>query len=231
VPAPAGWGFWHTAWTIFGAIGMIIFYGRFYVQWIASEIQKRSVVPIAFWYMSSVGSVMQFIYAVYRVSPGGAFGQCFNIVIYTRNLIHIWREKGRLTRGLNIAAHGLAGLIALTAVGFMVTIWMLEYKTNQALDPAKAAQNWFWLGVWGIGQTLFFLRFAVQWIVSEIKKKSVVPPVFWYFSLAATILQAAAFSQRQEWIFAIGMISNIPVYSRNIWFIHRAGQQESSAEG
>jgi len=225
---PAEWGGWHTAWTVFGAVGMVIFYGRFYVQWIVSEIEKRSVMPVAFWYMSSVGSVMQFIYAVYRVSPGGAFGQCFNIVIYTRNLIHIWREKGRLTRGLNMAAHGLAGLIAVVAIGFMVMTWVFEYQFNQTLEPAQAAHNWFWLGVWGVGQVLYFLRFAVQWIASEIKRKSVVPPVFWYLSFVASILQAAAFVQRGEWIFAIGQFSNMPVYGRNIWLIRRSGQRALS---
>ena len=212
---------WEHAWIAFGVTGMVIFYGRFYVQWIASERQKKSVIPVAFWYMSSVGSVMQFIYAVHRVSPGAAFGQCFNIVIYMRNLVHIWRERGRLTQSLNVAAHALAGLIAAVAVVFMLMTWLSEYKANQSIEAAQAARNWFWLGVWGAGQLLFFLRFAIQWLVSEMKRKSVIPPVFWYFSLAAAILQTAAFVQRQDWIFAVGMGSNILVYARNVVFIRR----------
>ena len=143
---------WEHAWIAFGVTGMVIFYGRFYVQWIASERQKKSVIPVAFWYMSSVGSVMQFIYAVHRVSPGAAFGQCFNIVIYMRNLVHIWRERGRLTQSLNVAAHALAGLIAAVAVVFMLMTWLSEYKANQSIEAAQAARNWFWLGVWGAGQ-------------------------------------------------------------------------------
>ena len=68
-------------WTLFGVAGGLIFYGRFYVQWIASERAGRSVMPVAFWYMSSAGSVMLVAYAFALQSPLGALGQTFNIVI------------------------------------------------------------------------------------------------------------------------------------------------------
>ena len=85
---------WNTLWTAFGTVGALIFYGRFYVQWIASEWKKQSVVPVAFWYMSSVGSVMVFTYAAYLRNPGMAFGQCFNIVVaFTFKLQPFWYRK------------------------------------------------------------------------------------------------------------------------------------------
>ncbi len=216
-----------TFWLVFGTVGAIVFYGRFYVQWIASELKKRSVIPIAFWYMSCAGSIMIFVYSVIIRSPGAAFGQCFNIVVYARNLVHIWREKGRLTATLNLATHAVAALIVVVATGFMAWTWVKEYHVNQAIAPEQAARNWLWLGVWGVGQTLFFSRFLVQWIVTEFKRKSVVPPAFWYLSLVAATLQSTAFAQRGDWVNCIGMVATLFIYARNLWFIY--GNPEAAA--
>ncbi len=40
-----------------------------------------------------------------------------------------------------------------------------------------------WLAIGFAGQALFFMRFLVQWLVSERRKKSVIPRAFWFFSL------------------------------------------------
>ncbi|NBQ10378.1 MAG: lipid A biosynthesis protein, partial [Betaproteobacteria bacterium] len=42
----------------------------------------------------------------------------------------------------------------------------------------------FWIAIGFAGQALFSARFLIQWIASERAKKSVVPKLFWYFSLA-----------------------------------------------
>ena len=96
--------------------GGLTFYGRFYVQWIYSEIKKRSAMPTAFWYMSAAGALMLFTYAVLAGSPVGALGFCFNLVVYSRNLIHIWREKGILSRRLNVAVHSVVAAVTLAAL-------------------------------------------------------------------------------------------------------------------
>ncbi|NIA15881.1 MAG: hypothetical protein GWP08_17595 [Nitrospiraceae bacterium] len=217
-----------SLWALFGVAGSVVFYGRFFVQWYVSERRKESVIPIAFWYMSSVGSLMIFVYAVYLRSPGAAFGQCFNIVVYSRNLIHIWRERGTLSRARNITVHTAAALIALVATIFMAHTWYREYTVNQSLDPAQATENWFWLGVWGVGQLGFFLRFFIQWLATEIKKKSVVPPVFWYLSLMAATLQASSFFKRGEWILAVGMCMTILIYARNLHLLRSPNKGASS---
>ncbi|MBN2307418.1 MAG: lipid-A-disaccharide synthase N-terminal domain-containing protein [Candidatus Hydrogenedentes bacterium] len=219
----------HGIWTAFGAVGAAIFYGRFYVQWIASELKKRSVMPVAFWYMSSVGSVMLLAYAVYLQSPVGALGQSFNIVVYVRNLIHIWREKGRLSRRLNIAAHGLVAVVCAVALGLLVFTWYREYRITSEAAPAEAGRTWLWLAIGAAGQALFACRFLIQWIATERKRKSVVPPVFWHLSVAAAALQMGCFVQRAEWVFAIGMLATILIYVRNLWFIHR-GRPEPAGQ-
>ncbi len=213
-------------WHAFGILAAAIFYGRFYVQWIASELKKRSIIPIAFWYMSSVGSIMLLTYAVYLQSPLGALGQNLNIVIYSRNLVHIWREQGRLSRRKSIAIHGAVGLIALVAIGLVVLTWFREYQISKTIAVETAARNWLWLAIGTAGQGLFACRFLVQWIITEIKHKSIVPPVFWYLSILAAVLQMACFLQRAEWVFAIGAAATIFIYTRNLWFIYTHPAEE-----
>jgi len=207
-------------WEVLGIAAAFIFYGRFYLQWFVSEIQKRSVIPVAFWYMSSLGSLMLLAYAVYLQSPIGALSHCFNIVIYVRNLIHIWREKGVLTSRLSAGVHTAAGLIVLGALGLAVHTWLREYDVVREVSPEAARQTWFWLGVGVVGQGLFGCRFALQWAATEFHHKSVVPVAFWYFSVIAAVLLTASHLQRREWVFVLGMGATVLVYLRNLWLIY-----------
>lgn len=205
-------------WQALGVTGAIIFYGRFYAQWIASEIKRRSVIPIVFWYMSSVGSLMLLAYGVYTQSPLGTLSQSLNIVIYSRNLIHIWRERGRLSQRRNVIVHVAVACIAVVAVILVGVTWLNEYQRE--MSPEQAMANWFWLGIGVAGQGLFACRFLIQWAVTEYKRKSVVPPVFWHLSVVAAAMQLACYAQRAEWIYAAGVGATILIYVRNIWFIH-----------
>ncbi|GAB4282570.1 MAG: lipid-A-disaccharide synthase N-terminal domain-containing protein [Candidatus Rifleibacteriota bacterium] len=80
-------------WLIVGFTGQILFSLRFFVQWIASEKQKKSVIPISFWYFSLAGSFLLLSYAIYRRDPVFILGQSMGFVIYIRNLILIDKEK------------------------------------------------------------------------------------------------------------------------------------------
>lgn len=84
--------FW---WVAFGLAGQLLFMGRFLVQWIASEREGRSVIPLAFWYFSIGGGVILFFYAVYRADPVFILGQSVGLFIYLRNLWLIHAEKRR----------------------------------------------------------------------------------------------------------------------------------------
>ncbi|KEO58035.1 lipid-A-disaccharide synthase N-terminal domain-containing protein [Thioclava indica] len=82
-------------WVVFGLLAQLMFTGRFIVQWIASERQRDSVVPVAFWYFSLAGGLMLFSYAVYRRDPVFILGQSLGVFIYSRNLwlIHAKRRR------------------------------------------------------------------------------------------------------------------------------------------
>jgi lipid-A-disaccharide synthase-like uncharacterized protein len=80
-----------TLWLVIGLAGNAAFFSRFLVQWRASERAGRSYVPIAFWYLSIVGSVILLAYAIHRRDPVFTLAFLPNCVVYLRNLILIRR--------------------------------------------------------------------------------------------------------------------------------------------
>ena len=56
-----------------------------------------------------------------------------------------------------------------------------------------------WLVVGFAGQLVFTGRFALQWLYSEYKKRSVIPVGFWYLSLVGSALLLAYAIYRQQW--------------------------------
>ena len=80
-------------WLIIGFTGQALFSMRFLVQWIKSEREKRSTIPIAFWYFSLAGGASLLIYAIHRKDPVFILGQATGLFIYARNLYLIFRER------------------------------------------------------------------------------------------------------------------------------------------
>jgi lipid-A-disaccharide synthase-like uncharacterized protein len=83
----------HTIWLIVGFTGQLAFTMRFILQWIATEKAKNSVIPVAFWYLSIIGSLLLLSYAVFRGDPVFILGQLFGVIVYSRNLHFIGRHK------------------------------------------------------------------------------------------------------------------------------------------
>ena len=80
-------------WLSIGFIAQLMFSARFLVQWLASERAGKSIVPLVFWYLSIAGSGLLLAYAIYRKDPVFILGQSMGIIIYSRNLFLIRREK------------------------------------------------------------------------------------------------------------------------------------------
>ncbi len=80
-------------WLAVGFLGQAFFSMRFLVQWIASERQRKSIIPHAFWYFSIFGGVTLLTYAIYREDPVFIVGQGAGLLIYARNLYFIHRRR------------------------------------------------------------------------------------------------------------------------------------------
>jgi lipid-A-disaccharide synthase-like uncharacterized protein len=88
---------WNDAplWLAFGLMGQAAFFSRFLVQWIASERAGESFVPLSFWYLSMLGSLILLAYAIHRREPVFALGYLPNSVVYLRNLVLLRRNNTR----------------------------------------------------------------------------------------------------------------------------------------
>lgn len=82
--------FW---WLVIGFGGQLLFMGRFVIQWFVSERQKKSVIPVSFWYFSILGALVLLVYAVHRRDPVFIAGQVLGVMIYLRNLHLIRMER------------------------------------------------------------------------------------------------------------------------------------------
>ena len=80
-------------WAVVGWAGQLVFSSRFIVQWVASEMQKRSVIPLSFWYLSMAGSLLLAAYGFYVKQPVYIAGYLFNSVVYVRNLHLIYARR------------------------------------------------------------------------------------------------------------------------------------------
>lgn len=81
-----------VAWVLLGLLGQVLFTGRMVVQWLTSERARRSVVPVAFWWMSLSGATMLLIYFSWRRDIVGILGQSTGWFIYSRNLWLIYHK-------------------------------------------------------------------------------------------------------------------------------------------
>ena len=79
-------------WVGLGLLGQVLFTGRMVIQWLASEKEKRSVIPDVFWWMSLGGATMLIIYFIWRVDIVGIIGQSTGWFIYVRNLWFIYAK-------------------------------------------------------------------------------------------------------------------------------------------
>ncbi len=78
-----------------------------------------------------------------------------------------------------------------------------------------------WLSIGLVGQSLFMMRFIVQWIHSERHQKSLIPVSFWYFSLSGGVIVLMYGIHRVDPVIILGQLPGTFVYARNLMLIRR----------
>ncbi len=86
-------------WLGIGFFGQGLFFSRWLLQWFVSERKAESQIPVSFWYMSLIGSVIVLAYAIHRLDPVFMAGQSVGTLVYVRNLILIHRTQKRVKSG------------------------------------------------------------------------------------------------------------------------------------
>jgi lipid-A-disaccharide synthase-like uncharacterized protein len=82
-------------WATVALIGQFFFAGRFILQWLVSEYKRKSHMPVMFWYMSILGSLILFVYSIHIKNPIFMLSFSLNTLIYIRNLHLLHLESKR----------------------------------------------------------------------------------------------------------------------------------------
>jgi len=82
-----------TPWKVVGWIGNVVFFSRFFVQWLATEKTKTVIVPNSFWWLSLIGSLLLLLYGLHRRDSVFIFAYAFTWIPYIRNLIISYRTR------------------------------------------------------------------------------------------------------------------------------------------
>jgi len=108
--------------------------------------------------------------------------------------------------------------------------YFLGYLIARSHDYLAGMPNvdlaWLTLGL--AGQSLFMMRFIVQWLHSERHKQSLIPVSFWYLSLFGGLIVLAYGFHRGDPVIILGQLPGTIVYTRNLMLISRKDQETKS---
>lgn len=189
-----------------GWLGQGAYFGRSLLQWLASERARRSIVPDGFWFLSLLGALALLTYASLRLDPVIILGQAVNLAIYLRNL-HL--EASGASRSLSLPALRLA--VALMTAALLAVLGLSLH-----LDHSP------WVMVGWLGQFIFLTRFPLQWWNAERRGQAELPPLFWWISLAGSVLILLYAIWRHDPVIAVGQGVGLLSYGRNLMLLHRA---------
>lgn len=205
-----------TVWTLFGWTGNVLFSARVLTQWWASERARHSVVPVAFWWLSILATLVQLFYSfgVDHVATMLPFiiGLAITIVPYVRNLaIHYRPRRPPLPMGPILAASFILVMIPTVAMG---------YKERARFDA--------YLLIGLAGMFVWSSRFFISWLESERERKNTLSLTFWWVSLIGSGLMLTYSFIRSEPVFIVSFIFNFIPYVRNIMLIRRAKSRQAA---
>lgn len=83
--------------VLWGILGQAVFTFRFVYQWLITEKNKESILPLGFWIISIIGALMIISYAIVRKDPVLLVGQLFGLLVYMRNVV-LSRRQNHLIR-------------------------------------------------------------------------------------------------------------------------------------
>nr|BFE96981.1 hypothetical protein GCM10020185_75170 [Pseudomonas brassicacearum subsp. brassicacearum] len=92
----------------------------------------------------------------------------------------------------------------------------MKWAENRCGWPLASVVNWHSPGV-----------FALQWLYSEYKKRSMIPVGFWYLSIIGSALLLAYAIYREDPVFIVGQSFGFIVYLRNLQLIAKHHEQEN----
>ena len=83
-------------WTLWGLFGQGFFFLRLIIQWLRSEKEGKTMVPLNFWWLGMVGAVVLMVYAFIRRDIVFILTSALQMVIYYRNFVIALKSRGNV---------------------------------------------------------------------------------------------------------------------------------------
>ena len=84
-------------WTLWGLIAQGFFFLRLIIQWLRSEKEKKTVVPLSFWWLGIIGAIMLLFYAIIRKDLVFLITSVLQLIIYFRNYVIARRTEDKVS--------------------------------------------------------------------------------------------------------------------------------------
>ena len=146
-------------------------------------------------------------------------GQFISFYIYVGNLRlkGAWNKIPLILRWLLLITPLVAALA--TSAEYSGTEFVNEFLRNDRIP--------LWLVIFGTtGQIVFTLRFVYQWLYSSKRHESVLPPVFWWISLAGSCVIVVYGILRYDPVLVLGQSMGFISYIRNLMIGHHEPKDE-----
>src|SRR4051794_20238052 len=106
---------------------------------------------------------------------------------------------------------------------------LLAYTWYQFLNLPDKPGETGWLIFCLFGNVTFSTRFFLQWIQSERAKESKIPVIFWWQSIAGTLILLTYFIHRHDPVGILSYVVNVIPYTRNLMLVYRKRQRDAVA--
>lgn len=214
--------YWRELLYPLGFLSAIAFGTRFLIQWILTERKGHTVVPKIFWEISIIGNLLLLIHSFIQLQFHVGIVQAWNGVIAWRN-INLMKER-KYQVAFKTVIYLLLIASALVVLGFLINGYFSPEGWVWFRAPLLGADvhigiMWHIFGF--ISYICFSSRFWVQWVESELAKKSRLSLTFWWLSLIGGCFSILYFWHIRDWVNLIGPLCGLIPYIRNIMLAKR----------
>ena len=203
------------AWDLFGWAAQAVFTWRMLHQWALSEREGRSVLPLAFWGWSLVGSALDLVYLLpHRRDPVFVSSAIVTTCIFARNYWMARRPRPATHDARPISWPIVLGLLLFAGVTLATTV--LDERLLR-FDRGVA-----WLVIGFLGSVGWTGRFVVQWWASERRGVSHLPPAFFRIGFFSAVLLTLYAVSQWDWVKMFAFAVTTVPYGRNLILLRRA---------
>lgn len=206
---------------LIGSLPALFFGSRFFIQWLISEKEKKSVVTPIFWRLSLTGNSLLALHYLLQFQVPFLLIQVINGAIAWRNLNLLKEHKLDFKRTVILFIATLCIALVLCLIARETYAAQLPWISSPRglLQTDRSSVSFYWHLFGMMGGVLFASRFWVQWVIAERKGYSSLSKSFWILSLVGSSLSLIYFLKIGDSISILYALFGLIPYVRNLFLL------------